>query len=679
MSRIVVRFTVRAAQPSVGALGRQHSDHPPSRSRLGAGRASTPVQALAGWPTGRLAISSRGTDEGCTSPILLVRRMREVPMTLNITVLSQGHIWLSSDHRLWDEDKARMVSDHSNKIVHVVESDWHGVVTYTGVGRVGYRDTSEYIVKWLSGMGSLTLDEAVDAIARRGTTWLGTLRVRHNHTFVVAAFYDGMASVTAISNFQRLGSPPSGAVTDVLEVSRLYAGRRPQVLVTGCLAEADPMARTTRRRLMKLVADRADPAVVRRELQRANRSASRRGPAGLISEDCLVYSFDSAGRGQTTGAPPGAGVRSVNYGVDVGGLLENVVRDRLGPGAQLIGSTFTAFGAAEPSDVMEPCHPVQSAGSAGSWSTAEVDSDSRRNNDVSVITSAGVAYGISSDGFGMPTPPCRFTGRGHVFLDPAGGSEGRVLAIGADDLPYGYVVDSERRSRACKWTAKDSLIYLDVVSPGASAVRCAGRGGVVGGWVADGDPERGQLGHRAAVWVDGQECTVLSSDAAEWWETVAVIARDLYVVQGYTGRDSTIALWQGVGEPTVIADPSMSCQPVGVDDVGRVYGWVRTAEGVLTLRWTNGKGWQRLPIPLDWVPRAVSQGGGLVGTCSIDGWDRPWVSEADGLDAVLLPHFRDHGSIARFIAPNATVVGRCFADRCSHAIVWSKHVAPSVA
>jgi hypothetical protein len=93
-------------------------------------------------------------------------------MTLNITLLTRRSIYQSADFRLTDPDTNQLITDSSTKVVDLLGyPDWHGFVTYTGVGRWprNGRDTSQWIVDWLQGIHDAQLDDIVGVLAAEGT------------------------------------------------------------------------------------------------------------------------------------------------------------------------------------------------------------------------------------------------------------------------------------------------------------------------------------------------------------------------------------------------------------------------------------------------------------------------------------------------------------------------------
>ena len=62
-------------------------------------------------------------------------------MTLNLTLLTKTTIYQSADYRLTDLD-TRQWTDESTKLVTFQYPNWHGLLTYTGIGRWQRKQTS---------------------------------------------------------------------------------------------------------------------------------------------------------------------------------------------------------------------------------------------------------------------------------------------------------------------------------------------------------------------------------------------------------------------------------------------------------------------------------------------------------------------------------------------------------
>src|SRR5687768_16943322 len=112
-------------------------------------------------------------------------------MTLNLTLLTADAIYQSADFQLTDASTSQPLQLESKKLVTFHYSTWEGFVTYTGVGRWRGRETSDWIVEWLTGLEDSSPTEVIERLRERGTTFLREIErapggQRHHHTFVFA-------------------------------------------------------------------------------------------------------------------------------------------------------------------------------------------------------------------------------------------------------------------------------------------------------------------------------------------------------------------------------------------------------------------------------------------------------------------------------------------------------------
>ena len=93
-------------------------------------------------------------------------------MTLNITILTPEVIYQSADYRLFDTNARKSLPMHSNKTVILMYLDWVGFITYTGIGRVNSKDTSQFVRDWLKGKRDFSFADVVEAIRVNASSWI---------------------------------------------------------------------------------------------------------------------------------------------------------------------------------------------------------------------------------------------------------------------------------------------------------------------------------------------------------------------------------------------------------------------------------------------------------------------------------------------------------------------------
>jgi hypothetical protein len=262
-------------------------------------------------------------------------------MTLNITMLTDQTIYQSADFRVIDCDTKQIISDSSNKLVTLQYGKWDGLLSYTGIGSWRGRETSAFVIEWLTGLTHATFEEVVLRIRDEGTKWLQSIETewrRIRHTFILAGFVANTPYLAIISNFEDLLGRNDADAWSALEVSRWRFGGKPFAVVTGCKSA---VRRYELRHLARLACGPSDnPARIRRRLAELNRSAAAT-PAfkGMISDACSVVSFraDGQGMGDVEGQ---VDVRPLIMGMPCPGL--RALATRLGLGVVSSGATLQA-------------------------------------------------------------------------------------------------------------------------------------------------------------------------------------------------------------------------------------------------------------------------------------------------------------------------------------------------
>src|SRR5947209_4724418 len=136
-----------------------------------------------------------------------------------MTVGTHDAVHQSADFALTD-GSGRVLSIPSTKQVMIVYPDWHGIVTFAGMGKFGPPDTdlSDWLADQFVGKATCDFGSALETIRRSGDQLLGRLKYSDAHTFTVAAIANGKSMVAAISNFEDLDGGPA-AVEPSLHVS----------------------------------------------------------------------------------------------------------------------------------------------------------------------------------------------------------------------------------------------------------------------------------------------------------------------------------------------------------------------------------------------------------------------------------------------------------------------------
>src|SRR5256885_1921006 len=128
-------------------------------------------------------------------------------MTLNLTLINWHGAWQCSDHRV--SIQGRPVDDAATKHIVLRCRDGAALIAYSGVGRKGDVEPSEWMAGILRG-DDRTLDESLILLRDASTRDLGPIAAPAGirHMFTVAAFFRGGPWLLQIRNFQDLASPP---------------------------------------------------------------------------------------------------------------------------------------------------------------------------------------------------------------------------------------------------------------------------------------------------------------------------------------------------------------------------------------------------------------------------------------------------------------------------------------
>ena len=121
-----------------------------------------------------------------------------------VYAITDDVIFQSSDFRLSNNRPFRVISDNSSKLISVEYLNWHGLISYTGVGRVWSSDTAKIVCGWISGNAEASSHDIAEIIAEKGSKWLRGILLRgrpHPHTFIIAGFDPSGSFIEVISNY----------------------------------------------------------------------------------------------------------------------------------------------------------------------------------------------------------------------------------------------------------------------------------------------------------------------------------------------------------------------------------------------------------------------------------------------------------------------------------------------
>jgi hypothetical protein len=214
-------------------------------------------------------------------------------MTLNFVVVSPKHVYQCSDFRLTYNDQRR--TDHeAQKIIAIssLASEWSALIQFTGVGKKGRFDTSEWLANWgfrIPSMGRLPLNSLVQKLLLEAEKYIGN---SIDHTFTLVGFEKSRPFTYVVSNFQRLPDTRARVPKRKWEATKTLG--RHLVIATG---STDHLDSNDLRALGKL-AHRLPPKVAHQKLAELNRAvAMRAGPDSAISQSSMTGHLGLDGQG----------------------------------------------------------------------------------------------------------------------------------------------------------------------------------------------------------------------------------------------------------------------------------------------------------------------------------------------------------------------------------------------
>ena len=577
-------------------------------------------------------------------------------MTLLITAVTRDTIYQTADFRLSRTigRQVRTVSDTSTKIVALQMEGWSGFVTYTGIGRDGIRDTSDILLRWLTGAeGSPT--EIADIIRARGTEWLKRLGYPR-HTFLLVASSLRGNEIFKISNFEDLRGRCDATAASHLTVFREW----PTVGLYVC-GQRDSVAKPLLLRLRNALRTETNPAAIRHLLSHANATASALS-AGTVSRECAVYSTARDGSGQLhfdgIAQPKFLMLGSAMPGLDT-------ILRQIGFSGVPVSGAMSRSGPRLPA---RPCAPVIVAPDQQCpWTVEEVTIPNATSVRLLSIASAGhIAGAAQLNGNALDSPLSLPIDRRIDVLSGTGQAEGVW-----EEVVVGKIWASTNVDHAFLWRgpgARDLGTFRGTDS-GATCIA----GDYIGGWVCIDAVNRGQNNFRPARWtISTGELHVLEDLPCNGAQCVDIIPNGTVLVVGYNQPSTLPMIWRPQDNALGIVGGVQGIYPIAINPSGTILGKGNDENARSTALLWDGTRWHRLAdLPVDSYGSDIGESGEIVGSTLIDGFSRPWHRSADGV-LTWLPYFRDHYTRPAAISNGGTIVGNAVTDHGSHGLIWTR-------
>jgi hypothetical protein len=597
-------------------------------------------------------------------------------VTLNITLVTSGRIYQSTDFMLTIGRPYEVVSLSSTKIVRFQYEDTDGFVVYTGVGRWPDRnskDTSVRVADWLKGHAGLSFDGVVERVRAGGDGFLGEVASFLGiqcHKFTVAGFENGVPVVALVSNIEEVSGRTFAAPLKQLRVTKKAYRGSSFAVVTG---QRNSVPRNRRQQLERLGnRPNVSPNLVRDTLARVNAIAAESlEPKRTVSEACSVFSIDAAGDGVHE-LTSGQKIDSINviYGNILPGVAEVLGVIGLDPRSTLLkGAYFATDKPAVAESVV--CERSRTGGYDG-YVLHDVSvprMDETRPLAVGRWDDTRVVGGFCS----TRQDPGRYhywiwtDADGHGFLSLETQSE-----IGMGFMSDGSVVVAATIDESWEVVRKseDEIVKFDKagrVDAGCGAVNNLD---MVGGWVGGVDgKDHDPRSRRPIVWDrEGKVLDILDVDrlcGAEWGRVAGLVGNRALVI-GHVNLDMRFMLWEIGGGVTDIGQAGSRIIATGLNDrltVGvQVDSNARIAVAYDGLRWT------RLSPEVEWDPASINSLGAVSGSVRRGGFLTPAIW-SDG-HVLELTTYRSHHVHADKITDAGEVFGHGGADQCIHGLLW---------
>jgi uncharacterized membrane protein len=597
-------------------------------------------------------------------------------VTLNLVLATKEAIHLASDFRLSTQDKAGgriVLSDHSPKLVAIVEDNFQAVVTYCGVGSFApsdsYVDTYMYIKEWItqSYRPDLIFAQLLELIKQGATVWMEEIRrlhkSNHMHSFIVAGFEETRPMLGLVSNFETFEQQHA---VDVFNVHR-HTVIGNEFFIFGARTS---VRRDDRRRLLSLAGMSVGSSQVRTSLAEVIAHAHEAPQSeGSVSRSCYAYTLNSNGYGQ-----------GMLYG-DVDGEMTPVTllkgRDlsgslslRAAPGKHLqIGSSAFAVG-------------QQTADAASCELEVAYGSGSSAIKLIALAcTDAFPSYANAINNHGLMVGECKLASGRALPCLWRDNEEGELLHVDSAFNWWPHDVNDHEQivGTLCTpdgthpffWDREKGIIDLGTLGGvNAHAQAINNMACVIGpSWTIPGRSAGDKL-ERAFIWSLEQGMRDLGTSPS-----LSSRARDINdhnIVVGNTriGFGGTAFVWTEDGGAKDLATLGGSwSQAASVNQFDCVVGTSADQDGHRkAFSWTEKDGLHVLPLAGEVV--CINDKGQILFNKQTRAGGRAFVWIPDR-GCVELPAFRGHDMRAHDMNNNGVIVGRAMKDNHSHAVVWN--------
>jgi hypothetical protein len=598
-------------------------------------------------------------------------------VTLNITVSTETRIYQSSDFRLSTSDGP--LDFPAMKMAHLSYPSFEALVCFTGLAKEradSIKDTMDYIVEWLAATQDSKLFQVVELIRKCASDYVATVEQNSGRrellTIVIAAFMGRRVQVAVISNFQNtLGRLPYAPLPELqTSWASLRPGDSPIILVTG---NAKTVTSQDLDSLMQTIAEAGeDSARIRLAISDLSRSASRHPSANqTISSECTVASMDSSGSGmQDFDQIRGIEVKQIFNGQHIS--LGEVLKSLGMQGAAPVGASFAtnkpttrkpAVCTREPWDVSDSGFEMVEVIQA-----TDLDCSPLGLSDNNVVLGSHSEPSDRSRQILWTWTPDEPDVIDRLDLEPAQTysgciNSGGLIAVihGTSEHPIGIVFDNETESH-----------YLEIPDgmgdPTLTAMNSDGS--ICGSLSITKDVSDGNRS-RPAFWDPNGRIHVLvelavgaNGRGVDLTDDGVVLVWEIY---GALGR--AVTLWNPL-EGSIEQVPG-EIIPTARARTGEILGFDRRGGRDVAVLASDNQNWSNLPLNNGFIPTGMNDSLSIIGNVKMDGYNNGWLLQARESNPTLLPTFRYHNTLPRYINSSGFIAGKVLADNDQHVVLWT--------
>lgn len=604
-----------------------------------------------------------------------------------MTLVTPWAIHQSADYRLAQLDSTGSerfvpISNHSAKIVVVQYFEWTAFISYCGIGMWEGRHTYHWLSHWLThDLGEQqSFDQIVQKVESSGSAWLGEitkpLGKTPRHTFVVAAFVDGIARIALISNYASLDTPLPANTTDILNVSQAST-RHSRLVITGIGRAISQKDRMFLRGFGKV---RKDPEIVRHALAEVNaRAANSKASQDGISPSCLAYSClrDGSGAGESHGDVDGEMIPVLILN---GSNVFETIKINPAPGRQVKMVGFSM--ATTRQDVCDPyehCKPEILSGDSAHPRLANLvltDQDLRDERYVRPISINNLGHVVGERFITRSGPPHAFLWTqetGMRELGTFGGHQSVANDINDTGVIVGCAQTLPHSNRAFLYKPDGEMIDLGTLGGRDSDAKAINNANQVIGssYLTPGEPTQHE--QRGFLWSEESGMTDLGSLGGSWSRAHDINDQGQVVGVSPVNGHLRAFLWTAEnGLHDIGTLGGYSCEAIAINNRGTIVGYSETGtHSYVVFIWTADEGMVDLALGEGYRVSAINDLDEILLVRAVGARTHPFLwSRQTGL--LALPRLREHHTEAEDMNRRGSMIGRSWRGdhRHSHALVW---------